>query len=274
MPVDHHLHFLQKNSKICSNILYDYLETGKKRGVEFFGFSEHAYLFKEAERINFNPWQQKRMIYSLQDDYLKALSKLKQENKNILIGLEIDYHPKKEKEIKAFIQACKKNYDFDFFSGSVHWIKNWGIDLDEKLYAQKMNKQSQSKYFKKYFSLIEKLIDSGLFDFVCHLDLIKLFDITPLDQVYFKKIIKALKKFRLGVEINTNGMNRPIKETFPSLDLVRILKKNQIPLTLSSDAHTAFRVGEYFSNCLRELKKNGYKKLFYCKKFKYEFIEI
>ena len=49
------------------------------------------------------------------------------EGTKVKFGIEIDFFPGKEKEIKEFIDR----YPFDYVIGSVHWIDQWGIDLSE-----------------------------------------------------------------------------------------------------------------------------------------------
>jgi histidinol-phosphatase (PHP family) len=53
-------------------------------------------------------------------------------------------------------------------------------------------------------------------------------------------------KGNLAVELNTSGFHYPVKEAFPSPDLLRRCAQLQIPLVTGSDAHTPEVGGQGF----------------------------
>ena len=99
------------------------------------------------------------------------------------------------------------------------------VDIDE-LYVQ-------------YFTLIQQLATSGLFDIVGHLDVIKKFSYFPRRDWSFlvDETCRVLKKADICVEVNTSGWRAPVKEVYPGVFFLSKCKEMKIPLTLGSDAH-------------------------------------
>ena len=277
MLVDHHLHLENRLGTDSAPDFQDpqpYVDQGVRRDVGLFGFSDHAYIFDEAADINFNDWQNERRHLAL-DDYVRAVEDFRGICCSVLVGLEIDYAPHKEKEIGEFIQKCRNSYNFDFFIGSVHWIDDWGFDLDENEYNQRMHEMTSEKAFQKYFTLVNNAIESGLFQIIAHADLIKIFNARPSSELdIIAPTISLLKKHDQAVEINTNGFNKPIGEQYPGLDFIRACVEADIPLTLGSDAHTPDRVGENFDQIRTILDAFHVDKLAYFKKEGRRFVKI
>ncbi|MBD3238125.1 MAG: histidinol-phosphatase HisJ family protein [Candidatus Moranbacteria bacterium] len=260
--VDHHIHILEK-SVLNSESLDRYWQRAQKNQIGFLGFSEHAYLFQQAESINFNQWQKNKQVFDL-EKYYRVLAGFRQKTPGILIGLEVDFYPERLAETRAFIEYCRCCYDFDFLSGSVHWIGDWGIDLDKESYHEKMSsEQTVREKYNQYYDLIEQMIETRLFDLVCHLDLIKIFGAVDPGNEKFWNLIKILKQNDQALEVNINGLNKPIQEPYPGFGFVKKCLEQSIPITLSSDAHEESRVGEHFDITIKELRNLGLKNLIY-----------
>jgi histidinol-phosphatase (PHP family) len=273
MLIDHHLHYLQKNEDKSIDTLRKYLKEGKKKNIQYFGFSEHAYLFREAHNINFNNRQNQENEYQLKD-YINILEKLKEENNNVLMGLEVDYAASKEYEIRNFIRECKTEYGIDYFIGSVHWIGGWGVDLDQSIYNQKMDEIGVKQAYREYFNLIKQVIRSKLFNIIGHIDLIKIFGAKARGKAIILEVIEILKKHKQVIEVNTNGLEMEVKELYPSKFFLKECFKKKIPITLSSDAHKAGDVGRKFEEAIKIIKSIGYDRLVYFQKGEQKFIKI
>jgi histidinol-phosphatase (PHP family) len=274
MLVDHHLHLEnRKGNKRDYQDPAKYISQGRKRGVECFGFSDHAYIFSEAREINFNKWQEDRCKYAI-DEYINTVKSIAKNNEKIMIGLEIDYFPEKEAEIREFICQLKKKTKFDFFIGSVHWLGDWGFDLDENEYKRQMMKKGIRKAYLEYFDIIERAIKSKLFSFIGHLDLIKIFGAVSESKNRIQKLIKTLKENDQAIEINTNGKNKPVGEFYPNQEILKYCFDQGVAVTLGSDAHSPDRVGEYFNEAVSMLQSVGYQEIVYFQQEKKKFIKI
>jgi histidinol-phosphatase (PHP family) len=93
-----------------------------------------------------------------------------------------------------------------------------------------------------------KLADSGLFDGIGHPDTIKLFGHKASFSLtdYYEKLAEALARNGMYADENS-GAHRRCPDT-ASLgmepELIRILKKHDVPIITSSDAHCPEDVGD------------------------------
>ena len=62
----------------------------------------------------------------------------------------------------------------------------------------------------------------------------------------------------IAVEINTAGLRKPVKEFYPSLDLLKAARRAGMHLTFGSDAHSPAEVGADFSLALDFARTAGY----------------
>jgi len=50
----------------------------------------------------------------------------------------------------------------------------------------------------------------------------------------------------MSIEFNTSGLRKPINETYPSMEILKLAVKKGIPITMSSDSHRPEHVGYAF----------------------------
>ena len=161
--------------------------------------------------------------------------------------------------------CCKKNinkYDFDYIIGSVHKVNKWPVDHPD--YKDAYNDWNIKHLYKEYFSIVESMVKSELFDIIGHIDLIKIFDNklpeNDIDEI-IKNLLLIIKENNIVVEINTNGFNKPVNEFYPSDHILEKIIEMNIPVTFGSDAHNSDRVGENIKKVYTKLKKYGVKKI-------------
>jgi histidinol-phosphatase (PHP family) len=197
------------------------------------------------------------------------------------LGAEMDYFEGREEEISVIIHSYESNIGqpFDFVMGAVHYLR--GIFFSSDIYApnlflrQRIDDPVDKNNFlevlySEYFDLVSKAIRSGLFDVIAHIDLIRKFtdDLSP--RLSFEnyrdsaeKVVQALIESRVGVEINTKGLTRKLKELYPSdkllsLYIERAKERHVEPIiTLGSDSHQAKNVGALLEEGTRALLRAG-----------------
>ncbi len=76
-----------------------------------------------------------------------------------------------------------------------------------------------------------------------------------------EKIAKILSRKGTVVEVNTSGLLKPVAEIYPSDDIIDILFRNNVAVTLGSDSHTPEDVCYGYGLALDKLKSAGYRKL-------------
>jgi len=65
----------------------------------------------------------------------------------------------------------------------------------------------------------------------------------------------------MAVEISSAGLRKPIKEAYPSKELLEEIKALEIPITFASDAHTPEQVGANMDKIETVAKEIGFDKV-------------
>lgn len=240
MLVDYHVHALgHRGGDYSEELLREYLSVARDKGIEEIGFAEH-----DDYRDGLDP-----------EAIAAAVGRFP--SLQVRLGLEISYRPEREMEIR---EITKDNY-FDYLIGSIHHIGEWMFDHPR--YASGYANRDISELYRTYFSLVERMALSGLFDVVGHLDLVKVFDIRPADGVlsYARGALMAIASTGMVVEVNTAGLFKPCKEIYPAKELLERCYSMDIPVTLGSDAHEPEQVGREFGYAREILYQVGYRKL-------------
>lgn len=173
----------------------------------------------------------------------------------VLFGIEADYY----EGCVSFLEKWLPAQSFDFVLGSVHYIDNWGFDNPEE--RSVWDSVDINGTWKVYFSLVQKLAETRLFDAVAHLDLPKKFGHRPGDNHLREMAAPALDsiaKAGMAVEINTSGLRRPVKEIYPSLMLLEMARERDIPICFGSDAHMPEEIGFQFDAAINAAREAGY----------------
>jgi len=257
--VDTHIHtFICKHAEGTNE---EYILDAIKKNIDVIGFSEHAPFFGIDDE---HRGSEKDTL-----KHLNELKKLKEKYKDqikILIGLEMDYLPSKEKQIREYL----KDKELDYIMGSVHFATDKTlIEIYEKkrVYTEKI--------FNEYFEMLEKAVKSNLFNCLSHPDLIL---ITGMESELFyekiKKVIMTMKEHKIAYEINTSGYFKtrydhktndlePTTKIMPDFKAIKFAADNNIPLSIGSDSHSPNNLTRYFEKTRNKLKELGINTLSY-----------
>ncbi len=254
-----------------------YMAQGKKRGIERFGIVDHLYRFDEFKayyekyitvddselgRLQ-RYWLDRVRIGSI-EEYLTAVRRMQDKGYPISLGVEADYFPGGEAELKALLDR----YELDYVIGSVHFVDGWGFDNPE---VQHIFEQRDLLELYRYgFEHVKQAARSGIFDIVAHLDNLKVFNYRPeealLEELY-EDVAAALKAADVASEINTGLAYRyPVKEMCPSPSFLSKLHKHGVPITLSSDSHFPDDIGTMLDEAARLAWDTGYRDVVYFEK--------
>lgn len=246
--VDYHMH-----TPLCGHAVgepSEYVDQALRVGLEEIGFSDHAPLVShEDARYTMNASQlplYHEMIERVQKKYPRF---------SIKLGLEADFVPGFESKTRAILNA----YPYDFVIGSVHFIDAWAFDdPDEKI---KWKDKDPNRVYRDYYQLLRQSAESGLFDIMGHVDLVKKFGHRASDDMTteIEETARVFKKTGMTVEINTSGLRKPVKEIYPALDVLKIYKKAGVPITFSSDSHDPRDVGRDYGQAVTLAQAAGYK---------------
>ncbi|MEA1892168.1 MAG: histidinol-phosphatase [Campylobacterota bacterium] len=259
MKVDLHNH-----TSLCNHAegtTQQYVDKAIECGTHYFGFSDHAPMdFDTKYRMNFTQMQK------YEEDILKIRKSYK-DKIEILLAYEVDY-------LKGHMDERVLNADVDYLIGSVHFIDGWGFDNPE--FIGNYRSQDIDEIWQKYFDTIKEMAESGFFDIVGHLDLIKVFKYMPKKDInkIAQEALLAIKKANMAIELNVAGYRKPVKEAYPSVSLLKQIFKLGIPITFGSDAHKPGQVGLFSDKITKMAKDVGYTECVIFKKRKMEFIKF
>ena len=174
---------------------------------------------------------------------------------NVMFGIEADYYGGCEGFLGQWLPA----QGFDFVLGSVHFIDDWGFDNPAQ--RQVWDSVDITATWRKYFDIVVRLADSGLYDAVAHIDLPKKFGHRPSDKDLKDMVQPALDRIsvaQMGIEINTSGLDRPVAEIYPSALILSLAFEREIPICFGSDSHSPDEVGRNFDLALKLARDVGY----------------
>lgn len=230
MPLtsDYHTHPLAHNDgKVYTEkLLSGWINYAKKHGLNEVVFTDH---FRYHPGILFDVFQKAK----------DSTSEVK-----LLLGVELDNDPLDGKE--GFVWAEKNYNQLDYLLGSVHFIDDWAFDrVEEKdLWEQKNVAQT----YREYYNKLKEIITTGLPDGLAHLDLIKIFSYFPEEDVSdaVDEVLSLAAKHDMVMEISTAGLHKPVKQIYPSKEIIKKAKEKNIKFTVSSDAHAPQHLGRDF----------------------------
>lgn len=254
-----------------------YLMRAKQLGLKEVGIVDHLYRFHETKA-----YFEKNMIldesdlgrmqrywldsvmtekmHDFVDAILKAKEKWHREGVHLKLGIEADYFVGCESELMELLSE----YPWDYVIGSVHFVDGWGFDNPQTV--DKFDGMDLKALYQQFFTTVEKAIRSELFDFVAHLDNLKVFnfqvDDTDFLITWYKRIADALVDTGTATEVNAGLYYRyPVKEMCPGPDFVKVLVERGVEFTVSSDSHYPDDLGKFTVVNADMLKSLGIERL-------------
>ena len=239
----------------------EYILMAIKKGMSEFGFSDHAPLPEDLrEGVTMSPSETETYINMISELVKKYADQIA-----IRIGFEVDFPL-----FSTFDLNYLKDERIDFIIGSCHFISQCNTKLpqsewafDNPYFISEFDKHDIDDLYHIYYTNIYEAVNSRMFDIIGHFDLIKKFGHRPKKDFkpMLQKIAQAMSKCNVAVEINTSGLLKPVKEIYPSQDIINIFFENNVPITLGSDSHEPATVGYAFDKAVDIIKKIGYTKI-------------
>jgi histidinol-phosphatase (PHP family) len=248
--IDYHVH-----TSLCNHAtgtMEAYVQAAIDKQLTTICFLDHL-TFQEGGRHNaMHPSQAPRYV-----DRARRLRRQYRDAIDVRVGLEVDFSP-------GHVQQCLdivNPLDLDVIGGSVHFIA--GDDVVTRQSAWARGELDADDVYTRYLDALESMLDYDYVDVICHLDLPKKFDKRPSPAVRqgFLDLLEKVRARNLAVELNTSGLNYPVKEMFPSPELLERCAELKIPVVTGSDAHSPASVGRDFGRARELLLSVGYRHL-------------
>jgi len=145
-------------------------------------------------------------------------------------------------------RAALSGFNWDFLTGSVHWIDGWGFD----------HKETKGEWLlldgdavsRRYYEIMIHLAESRLFTCLAHPDSIKCFGYSPKSDFSFvyDKLATALNSSNMEAEISCGlKLNYGLEEIGPCKPLLAALRGKKVKLVTASDAHAPQDAGRFIS---------------------------
>jgi histidinol-phosphatase (PHP family) len=264
MLTDYHVH-LRPDDLAASAAEYftvanveRYREVAGERGIEELGVSEHIYRFRQALSV----WQHPFWKEYAHDD-IERYTQFVREQTDLRLGIEADFIPGAEDRIANLLDA----HDFDYVLGSVHFVGERSVDMEEWGVWQPNHPESGAEeIWRRYFQMLGEAARSGLFDILAHPDLVKVWGRErPLPsgdlRRYYELAIEGIAESGIAVEVSTAGLRKRARELYPARAFLEMCVEAGAPVALSSDAHRPQDVGADYEQALELLREVGVSEL-------------
>ena len=258
--INHHIHTTGSDGK---NSPMEIAEAAVKKGLKFICFTDHN------PRNYAVQWGKE----FLSDKHYTQITEVQKKFKGkleISSGIEIDWTEDHKNIFSEIIKARK----FDYVMGSVHMLKDiqgdyYRLNFNFEIFYKIILNIGIPNVIKEYYHQIRLLANSGLFDGIAHLDVIKTFNkdnnlFNEDSQFYREEVLKTLdeiKKNDLCIEINTSGLTYGCNAMFPSFWILQEANKRKIPITIGADTHWIERIDANLEEAYELARKAGYKEI-------------
>ena len=246
------------------------------KGLAAIGFSSHAPIGKTGLETSWHMQDERLGEYI---DEVKAARRRWEGKIAVYLGLEVDYI----KGLRSPLDKDIQDLDLDYAIGSVHYVvpprgEPFTVDgpMDEikKGITEGYNGDGEAM-MHDYWNAVIEMSAIGGFDIVGHLDIVKkgnlrgnpvkrLFDTESTGYMQraeeaAQAIAQASIVHGFAAEANTGMMNRGyLAETCPSLPILRLLRRHNVPVMISADAHCADHLDGHYGEARQALLDAGY----------------
>ncbi|HSW67369.1 MAG TPA: histidinol-phosphatase [Bacteroidales bacterium] len=262
---------LHTHSNFCdgSSPPEDYVQVALEKGFSVLGFSSHAPLpFESKFALNHkNVDIYTQTIRSLSYKYAGQLE--------VYLSMEIDYIPGVIEDFGYW----KARASLDYVIGGVHLLVTPGNE--DLWFINGHNKnifdEGLRTYFngdielalRTYFNQMNRMVAEQKPDVIAHIDKIKMHNqeryFSVSDRWYLELLFETLEIVKTHgciVEVNTRGIYKSrSKELYPNLTTLKRIKELEIPVTLSSDAHSPEELAKGYPHALDVIKSAGINEL-------------
>lgn len=199
-----------------------YVQSAIKAHMTQLGFSDHTPWHYDS---HFQPTM--RMDESQLDDYIQSIQSLKEKYKDqieILIGLECEYFEKYMPWLKQTIKDKK----IDYIILGNHYYQS---DETHIYFGSAVNEQ----LLKCYVDECIKAIDTGLYSYIAHPDLVGYDPTSPVYHQEMTRLCQYAKKHDIPLEFNLLGYRT--HRHYPNEEFWKIASQNHNNAIIGFDAH-------------------------------------
>ncbi len=255
MLTDYHTHSFRCGHAVGS--MREYIEVAITRGIDEIGLTDHLWLYFEQPEHRNPAWAMAEAEYARHYEEMVALRDEYEGRIAVRVSVEADYIEGREEELLSILGR----FEFDYVLGSVHFMDGWLIDAPEN--AGRYREERVAEIYRRYYARLRKAMALGCFDLIAHFDLPKKFGFLPeedLTAVVAEALDDAARQ-SVAIEISSAGLRKPIGEIYPSRGILREMRRRDILISLSSDAHAPDEIGADYDQLVSLARSEGYEEL-------------
>ena len=234
MIANYHTHTYRCNH--ASGEDEEYVQSALEAGIEILGFSDHTPYFFHTDK-----YSRFRMRPELFPGYCQSIERLKNDYRGkveIHLGVEAEYYPALFPELLAYLQ---ENGVEHLLLGQ-HYTKN----EQDGVYSGRVT--TDPEVLKTYCYQTMDAMNTGLFTYFAHPDLICFEGKKETYQQYMRQVVREAKSCNVPLEMNLLGIRED--RHYPNSDFWEIVAEENCPVIIGADAHTP----EVFASTLAEEK--------------------
>lgn len=255
MLTDYHTHTWRCGH--ATGTLEEYIESAIDRGIGEIGLTDHLWLYFEDPAKRDPRWAMPEESYAAHYREMLEMRERYRGKISVRVSVEADYIEGAEAQLIDVLDR----FEFDYVLGSVHFMDGWLIDDPEQ--ADRYREERVAEIYRRYYRRLQKAIDLGAFDLLAHFDLPKKFGFLPEEDIS-DVVIETLEKVKaadVAVEVSTAGIRKPTGELYPAPWILREMRRREIPISLSSDAHDPADVGRDYDLAIAGAREAGYREV-------------
>lgn len=166
---------------------------------------------------------------------------------SVKAGLEVDYAPHYEPVLREELAR----YDLDYTLGAVHCLDHVAITSSEEATGC-FERKNMENLVAEYYHILGLAVESGLFDVMAHLDIYRKHGldfygkgILTAHRGLVGPVLESMKKYDVGLEINTGILRRGQNQPSPGLEIVDLAISMGVRIAaFGSDAHQVGQLGQ------------------------------
>ena len=261
--IDYHMH-----TSLCGHArgtMDEYVERALALGFTQIGFSGH-FPYPEDYDFPFPDCVIPRQDFGTYLDRARSLRDRYAGKIAIRIGAEFDYLGR-DCSYHPLEQA--RGMELDFCLCSVHIVDHLVVDYKPEVLLEGMAERGWDidRVYERYFEMLHELARPGFCTTLGHLDLVK--KLGPVEGLIpqrnhsaeIDRVLDALADAGIAMEINTAGWDKPCREQYPALEIIRRAVAKGVRITAGSDAHAPEEVGRHFGKLAGILAEVGVSEL-------------
>ncbi len=220
MIANYHTHTWRCNHAVGTE--REYIENALKAGLRILGFSDHSpHFFPAGFRSGV------RMLPEALDEYIGTILALREEYRgriDIPLGLELEYYPKYLPELLAVL----RDRPVDYLICGKHFIPD---EVD----GWHVGAEISSKMLEAYCDQVIDAIQSGLYTYIAHPDMIRFQGEDKRYRQQVRRICREAKSCGMPLEINLLGVWE--QRNYPHEPFWAVAAEEGCRVVIGRDAH-------------------------------------